>query len=795
MPDVLPFLQNREVLTFRWTANTPRSSLRQPLRAEELAQRAHGSSSSSSSSNGSVDGSGGSSGSRTARGVRWDASVVAKEEKARTASATTTEPLGSARPYRYSATARAEHSRRVLDEQEQRRRKEESVQGASDDPFKAVDKQPDTSPQTLQDLGPVSNADTAASNGVIGTNIISETSSSPTYPITADRGRINSDEEQQNSSPIASPTRNIRGAQKSNNEWTTPLGSDRVEVTDKAEAPRNIEEEIKAVKDSTMSEAERTPSITPAADTKSQHDAARPDVEANSGIAPQQQLTVKPASPSRQAKAARCQTAYQRMSSVVDALRDHPLNHYFRQAIHHDPSNAEFLAFLGQQNRPIVDFSTISSKIQYRQYGQEEPFNGFASDLNQMWSNARSFYGPVSLQAQCADFLDRFSRIIMVEWRREGDARGRSQEGEGKEARNGAKTKEQAMAHAAKLIHSMTYGSPAMSASAGKNVRGNERRMPKQQERTAARATAHVPLPRSKQTQETSLSQQQHQAKVKVSPRTARLAHQNLGMHDKSGEAAYTPRTHAFLATLFAKGNAAAQPTSASSDMMTKLQQQFVTPTDANMAAMRTGSSPAARKQPPTAHIPGTPSKQGTKRAAPTTTMAIGSESAQRPTKRAHVETQAAEHVQQTTTIAAPERQKATMEVPVVTLTDDGPQKRAPAPSVEASPAALVTTEEDAVEAATVAVSTPLSSVQKANKAVRSSPRSAASAAPRRSPRRTTPTAKLRNADGKSPNGSPVPSKADTVAQVQVQKPQRMVTRGVAAAVGRPTRRQRASAA
>lgn len=113
----MPFIRDRELLVFRWMADTPRSSLKAHARLSEHGSgSSQGSSASSSSSVGaSVSSSGGGSSSRT---VRWDTNVVSNEGK-------TTGHHARPPSAIQGAAARAAHAAKVLQREQQRRLAEE----------------------------------------------------------------------------------------------------------------------------------------------------------------------------------------------------------------------------------------------------------------------------------------------------------------------------------------------------------------------------------------------------------------------------------------------------------------------------------------------------------------------------------------------------------------------------------------------------------------------------------------------------------------------------------------------
>lgn len=757
MPDVLPFLNEREVLTFKWTANTPRSSLRQPSKAaEELLQQVN---SSGSSSSGSYD--------RIARGVRWDASVLSKDDKTNKKTDNFSSSIGSARQYRYSATARAEHSRRVLNEQEQERKKaaieaSEVKDSSNDDPFKldkaSADKEADTSPQTAQH-----DHSEANTTGLEQTNKNVDVTS----PFSGNRQH--SDEEQINSSPIASPTRNIRSAQKSNKEWMVPLGSD------KSEEGTPKQEKTIVQSDEGKEDDNKTAAATNNKENEQPQNKEEP-TQNNSTQIPElsNNLSLQ--------KKSRIHDSYQRMVSIVDALRGHPSNRFFRQSIEYDDTYIQFVHFLRQHNRPVLDFHILAKKLNEQRYGEENIYAAFASDLTEMWCNIRGFFGPSSPQGQCADFLEKFSRIIMVEWRREGG----KNEGKGKisppskdaQPSSDGKTKAEAMARAAKMLHNMTYGNTAKSHPPMPTLKRKASDSKASESNNRARFNAINTRPTFA-----------GQEKKDISPKrliTSSTSQQKSNGTSKAPENVYNPNTQAFLASLFPKGNHG-QPASANKESVPK-STQHSTPEQRvvqNTVLRRVSTSPkdartrgSPKSKTSVANVSLSPI--ALKRTEPPSS---NQDVEDRPAKRAHIE------------ISSP---VSSRKLPILTVSDEDPAVIVPQSSLTKSSTLVKSVpspskdEEIAIEQALTTVDqkktkevgkrTPPSSARKSAKEVtpvRVSPRhnkveAIKNSEPRRTSRQSTPTRKAQNTNGQSPSRS----SPDKTPQKEVQtEPKRMATR------------------
>lgn len=454
-----------------------------------------------------------------------------------------------AKPARYSATARAEHARRVLVEQEQLRRQEErdilNQDGAPS--FKAI---------TTDDL-------------------LVSNSSPPPYVATT---RTGSDEEQQGSSPVASPTRHIRGAQKAKDGWMTPLGQEK-EASDEREKPKETGHqpnkiEVTNVGQITMSANEKTTqkpaeqnvdenttqehteqnaneSATQSPSDQEEHNptsvpdtfinhtckdtwAEDPNVDRAEELAVEQFVSPSASPTKKEAK----DNMYHRMKSIVETLLSHPANVFYRHPIETGIDGEAFLSFLHRTNKPVVDFHKILERLERRQYGEKDPFEAVSSDLEQFWTNAKQFYGPGSDQGQCALLLDRFSKIIMIEWRRDN-----SRAKQGKEDRR----------HAAQNINRLPNNHRDIAPLLAFGTRKKE---------NDSKVTASPRLLRTEKEETKTSSASGKTLKPQIQPSQTTSAGDVFSTH---------PR--AFLATLFSKSNG--KPTSASTDMMAKLQQQF----------------------------------------------------------------------------------------------------------------------------------------------------------------------------------------------------------------------------
>lgn len=760
MPDVLPFLNEREVLTFKWTANTPRSSLRQPSRTtEELLQQVN---SSGSSSSGSYD--------RIARGVRWDASVLSKDEKAGHANKNVdnlSSNIGSARQYRYSATARAEHSRRVLNEQEQQRKKaamgaSEAQDSSNDDPFKLdkkSEKEADTSPQTAQH----DHSETNATN-------LEQTSkeASATSPTFSSNNRQHSDEEQINSSPIASPTRNIRSAQKSNKEWMVPLGSDKSEEgTPKLEQPIVQSDNVKEDEIKTTTATQNKENEQPQSKEGSLQNDSTPKADLGKTLPLQ--------------KRSRIHDSYQRMVSIVDALRGHPSNRFFRQSIEYDETYIQFVQFLRQHNRPILDFHILGKKLNEQRYGEENVYAAFASDLTEMWCNIRAFFGPGSPQGQCADFLERFSRIIMVEWKREGgkiEGTGRiSPPSKDAQPSSDGNTKAEAMARAAKMLRNMTYGNATKSHPQMPNLK-----------RKASDSKSVEMNNKSRFNPANTRPTFTVQEKKEISPKrhiSSSVSLQKGVGSGKAHESVYNPNTQAFLASIFPKGNHA-QSTLANKETVPKLVQQNTpeqrVPQNVASKSPSTNSKVDSIRKSPNSKVSSASavlSPVALKRTEPPSSI---EEIQERPRKKANIGNSSPISLQK---------------LPILTVSDEDPAVVVPPEVIQSSPVKPSTSvkrvsspskdEESAIEQALTTVDepktketekrTPPSSTKKSLKErtpLRVSPRhnkveAIKNSEPRRTSRQSTPN---------SSSQSPSRSLPDKTPQKQVQTgSKRMATR------------------
>jgi hypothetical protein len=120
--------------------------------------------------------------------------------------------------------------------------------------------------------------------------------------------------------------------------------------------------------------------------------------------------------------------AYRSMTAVLEALRHHPGNLYFRHAL-----PASFVHFSQKHCGQHVDFAVLASRIAARAYHDaagpsagaasdvaeaREALMRFKTDLTQLWRNAAAFFGSKSKEAVCADTLRRFAEIVFEEWSR-----------------------------------------------------------------------------------------------------------------------------------------------------------------------------------------------------------------------------------------------------------------------------------------------------------------------------------------------------------------------------------------
>jgi hypothetical protein len=752
MPDVLRYLKDREVLTFHWTANTPRSSLRQPSRkSEEMSRLLNSSGGSSSGSN--------ESGSRTSRGVRWDQSVLLKNDVAMSRSNSEGNGSGAhhaapaAKPFRYSSAARAEHSKRVLSEQqEQRERMAAKHVESEQDPFRQADSEtqsttmssdiepPNTSPQTAQHevaTDPTSLGKTSMSTA---TNVPSLSPSD--FTIKDISAPAQSDEEQQNSSPLASPTRNIRGAQKSNSEWGTPLG------TDKRQTSPAIEKQAEAV------------------------------VAVNSGSPPSNETVVTqiqvPAvvkkagssSPSEEDRILRqTEVAYKRMASVVETLRHHPANVFFKNDF--DETTQPFVDFLKGTGRPAVNLSIISERISKRSYRRTTPFHAFAADLSQLWSNVRAFYGTSSPQAQCGDLLERFSRIVMNEWRKDGADNRLKQ---APTPSGVTESRNQAMARAAKLMQEMSHSKPSVTPN--RPLQSNKRR-----------PVLSQPTSRPSSVQRTASTE----GRENIQP-----GNKTQAQGKQSTTFTSAPGTQAFLASLFTKGNTTAHPTSASANMMSKLQQQFGPTPAMGVATKKTATTPMRMSLSPRSQYRVLQQKEFAQVVKPVagTKRPLENASVSKSPKRPHLavvepiekETEVIMADVPTSRIAEVEKPDAAVKVKTPS---PGRASKVVKPTGRSSPQAAENVEQKE-SAKTVVASLNVESA----------------ASPRRSPRSVQPTAKLlesglqtRNRKTSSP-ATATDSSTKTVEKTNTTRsidnvPQRMMTRGVAASISGTPRARR----
>lgn len=736
MPDVLPFINAREVLTFRHAPDTPRSSLhrtgtlgaaREAAGSSAEKMRAfsrafEGGRSGHAGSDDSVGSSGGSSSSsmRGSRSVRWDESVVSNENKARR-----TAPV-IAKPMRYSAAGRAEHARRVLGEQEQQRRQEEAAttaeakeaktsapSTASSACGKATAPNPvKTSVKTPMMTAESSDKDTFLSRpdaiqslnnlpfaNITSNDLLASGSSPPSYATATSRSRTHSEDEQQGSSPIASPTRNVRSAQKASSEWAKPLGeaskaqasaasvneegnktdetatispahlalepstsitSDRL-LTETATIAKAVEQDgLEVGRTEAQDRADAAPASNAMNMTESRTDGAvdvafsdptpasnGDEVSADEADEKAVEQAISPVqSPG---KSDRADKTYQRMISIIDTLQGHPANVFFRSPLQVENRAQSMLAYLRQNQRPVVDLFVIKDNLTNRKYGRLDPFTAVSADLNHMWSNAKAFYGQSSEQARCAEFLSHFSNVIMAEWRREtanvkleGSSLSEMRKGASgadrvKKAQDDVSSNGRGGEAAAKFIRDLTHGTNR----AGKTDRGfltprspnskgsSFQRATQSHEQQAVPKLPASPLDVSNEDAQKTLYASK--APLPSLPSQQRQAVQDLPI---------TPRSHAFLSTLFAKGCTSGRSMTASADTVAKLQQQF--------GPFSKASSKDVQPQ---------QQKRGLKRPGPP--LVARRPSAQRPrsTKKAHV--------------ASSDEAAEPHTVPVVTITDE----------------------------------------------------------------------------------------------------------------------------
>jgi hypothetical protein len=438
LPDFLPLIQNREVLNFRWTPDTPRSSLRrsigQAVAVTPVVEQTVDPSP-------SVDANSKDDTNKSGRGVRWDESVVCNEDKNKRQlprSRSQKETRDSA-----ASRQRAEYVKQKIQEQEEIQRREQEIHSnastavtaapalpvALDDPFVAS-VPAKTTLDTTQVSPPLHH------DGITKEDLMASGSSPPKYSSPTPRLPSTNEEEQQTSSPLASPTRDIRGARKTDHSvaWMMGLGAEKqqqqpiaaedakddLEAQTEETAARGVEdEEVEAFHDTVdLTGEEVSISDQMAVDapvqqeslTATNHDELEEERAVEQATSPQkkQEVSVKDI------------PAYQTMKSVVNQLRSHPSNQWFRQ-----PCPEDLHIFCKERNRPVVDLYTISNAITLGEYGLDEPLKHFKSDLDQMWNNIRTFYPPQSQQSHCASMLETFSGILLEEWKRNSNAAAR----------------------------------------------------------------------------------------------------------------------------------------------------------------------------------------------------------------------------------------------------------------------------------------------------------------------------------------------------------------------------------
>ncbi|UZJ52393.1 hypothetical protein CBS101457_001713 [Exobasidium rhododendri] len=430
LPDFLPLIREREVLIFQWTPDTPRSSLRRST-GQSLPVQTDVGSFDDVSVGDSVDDAGEEyifiSNNKLARGVRWDDSVVSNEEKnKRNAPRARSHKDGKDS----ALSRRAEYVKQKIQEQEEIRLREAELHQGS----KRMDGHAGGS---LNEQADETNKDRDALTNLSITNeeLLVSGSSPPSYTTSMPQtSTTQSEEEQQTSSPLSSPTRDIKGARKTDHGKMWMMGL-YVEKEQEREPAQDGEKEI-AVEDLiddavAVLEAEKNKEAkednTASLDTTvipmsgAEKDAEAGDSEKttmevdNDHVREEEEAVEQAVSPQRPQELhnIRDMPAYQTMKSVVNQLRSHPSNHCFRQ-----PCEDELRRFCQERARPVVDFFTISHAITLGLYGREDPLVHFSRDLSQMWNNVRTFYGAQSQQIQCANTLESFSGILLEEFNR-----------------------------------------------------------------------------------------------------------------------------------------------------------------------------------------------------------------------------------------------------------------------------------------------------------------------------------------------------------------------------------------
>jgi hypothetical protein len=329
---------------------------------------------------------------------------------------------------------RAEYVKQKIQEQEDLQRREQEAQSdasaglaqaaakavavASDDPFVV------SVPEETTDISVALPAPAHATN-MTKEDLMASGSSPPGY--SSPKVAVTTEEEQQTSSPLASPTRDVRGARKTDHSmaWMMGLGMEKqqhvqqpadqqVATADAAEPQETAVKIDKAVGDVEKS------AMTDVIDLTSDEIAVdAPELQAVTSTVDMDELEEEQAveqatSPQRRQEInVKDVPAYQTMKSVVNQLRSHPTNQWFRQ-----PCEEELQRFCQERNRPVVDLFTISNAITLGEYGLDDPLKHFKADLDQMWNNIRTFYPSQSQQTHCATMLETFSGILLEEWKR-----------------------------------------------------------------------------------------------------------------------------------------------------------------------------------------------------------------------------------------------------------------------------------------------------------------------------------------------------------------------------------------
>lgn len=465
LPDFLPLVREREVLIFRWTPDTPRSSLRrsigQPIEVQpdaiSLDSRGNRIDESSNNTNNDVI--------KSSRGVRWDESVVSNEEKNKQRHAPRPKSQKEARDSAASRQ-RAEYVKQKIQEQEELRQREEeaeiltnetastakysftpstSINSPLHDPF-VIPNNADISVDSSHTL--------ATTSKLTQEDLLVSGSSPPSYSSPTPKLTSHGEEEQQTSSPLASPTRDIRGARKTDHSkaWMMGLGAEkhRQEEEDKEEQQQQQETEqeeaeVSSTEDKSQEDTtgrtkndavetevgkDHTPTIIDLTDdavgvqveavveSKQEDRMAVVTEEINMDELEEEAAVEQATSPQRAPEINfKDIPSYQTMKSVVNQLRSHPSNQTFRQ-----PCSEEFSQFCQERNRPVIDLFTISNCIVLGKYGVQDPLKHFKADLDQMWNNIRTYYAPQSQESQSAGILDTFGGIILEEWKRSSNA-------------------------------------------------------------------------------------------------------------------------------------------------------------------------------------------------------------------------------------------------------------------------------------------------------------------------------------------------------------------------------------